>query len=137
MRDESGKFKKGSSGNPNGRPKHGHNFFAEAIAGRREDLVAKLIDLALDGDVPSLKICIDRLIPPLKAQGAPVSVDNIDGDLSLADQARALMTATVSGQIPPDTATQLINSLSALAKIIEVSELDERIRKLEERQNEK
>ncbi|MEH6552404.1 MAG: DUF5681 domain-containing protein [Pseudomonadales bacterium] len=63
-------FKKGESGNPQGRPVGTRNKTTLAalslIEGEGEQLARKAVELALDGDLPALKLCMDRLLPPAK-----------------------------------------------------------------------
>jgi hypothetical protein len=63
-------FTKGQSGNPAGKPKGAKDKRTELRALLRphaEDLVAKAVELAKAGDTTALRICIDRLIPPIRA----------------------------------------------------------------------
>lgn len=72
-----GRWKKGESGNPLGKPKGLRNKATMAteaiISGRADELVEKVVSMALNGDVTCLKACLDRLIPP-KRDG-PTTVD--------------------------------------------------------------
>lgn len=70
------KFQPGHSGNPAGRPKGALNKqskMATLLESRSEDIINKMIDLALEGDTVALRLCIERLLP--KAQPTPVTVE--------------------------------------------------------------
>jgi hypothetical protein len=127
------KFVKGQSGNPHGRPKgipdrrsHARDLF-EA---RRNDLIGKAIDLALDGDVVALRLCLDRVVPSLKPAGSSVTLPKLPNDL--AGQGRLLIDQVSRGTLTPDEAATTMSALAQLARITEVSDLERRILALEE-----
>lgn len=129
-----GKFTKGQSGNPDGRPK-GIEDKRVALRSLLEPhavkLVAKVVELAKEGDTTALRICIDRLIPALKARDAPFTLAAASG--SLADQGKAVTKALFGGDLTPDEAVTAIGVLAAQARIVEVDELTRRVGELEER----
>ena len=57
--------------NPNGRPKGSMNKFTalsrELMSTKGPEIVQKVVDLALEGDRTCLKMCMDRIIPTIKA----------------------------------------------------------------------
>src|SRR3954463_15311418 len=62
-----GRWGKGTSGNPAGRPHGSRNqsilFFQELLNGEGEALIRKGIELSMNGDTRALSICWDRLLP--------------------------------------------------------------------------
>ena len=57
--------------NPEGRPKGSENKYTalarEVMSARAPEIVQKVIDKALEGDVHCLKLCLDRILPVHKA----------------------------------------------------------------------
>ena len=132
--EEDTRFKPGQSGNPAGKPKGTKNrttVMAQALLeGEAETLVRKLIELAKEGDRQALKVCIDRLCPPMKAQAAPFKV-HIPETGSIADIANSFIKAAANGLLPPDVALQMVSAVGTLARVVEIDELKERLAALE------
>jgi len=97
----------------------------------RDALVEKAVELALGGDTQALKLCLERLIPPLKAVEMPVQAQ-IQGD-SLTDQARSVVSLASTGEHSLQEVTGLMQAINSMARIIDVDELERRITTLEER----
>lgn len=125
-------FKKGESGNVNGRPpgtSHGATL-RRAIESRSTELIEKLIEQALAGDTSASGLLLNRILPALKPQALPVSVTTPD-NAGLTAQGTAIITATLNGDIPPDIGSQLVTALSGLAKLNEVDGILQRLDRLE------
>lgn len=127
-------FRPGISGNPAGKPPGAKNratVLAQALFdGEAETLTRKIIELAKAGDMQALKVCVDRLCPPMKAQAAPVQVE-IPETENISVIANAFIKAAADGRLPPDVAAQLVSAVGTLAHIVEVDELKERLAALE------
>jgi hypothetical protein len=65
-----GKFAKGQSGNPSGKPKGRRNattiLFDELLKDNAKELIEQAIKMAKGGDGPALRLCIERLAPARK-----------------------------------------------------------------------
>jgi len=125
-------FSPGVSGNPAGRPKgSGAKFGARLLDQSSRKILRQLIDKAVAGDLKAIELCVDRLLPRLKARSVPVELPTaVRG--SLADQGRAVLEAAFTAKLDPDQAALLLASLSAQARIIETSELEQRVAALEQ-----
>ena len=119
------KFQKG---NP-GRPKGSRNKKLEFLRSSDVRLQKKLVAMALSGDIGALKIVADRIWPKLRAQAEFVEIDVTSNDLS--EQGRTIIDAGLSGKISTDVLRDLIAGLFGQAKIVELAEFEERLRKLE------
>jgi hypothetical protein len=140
MKDDEGRFKKGHSGNPGGRPLGTRNkatqIALQLLEGEAEKLSRKAVDLALDGDATALRLCLERLCAPIKER--PVILKDIPSPRSLQDLPEittALLGEITSGSILPSQAIGILKVLNAYQQQIEVAELEKRIEDLEGRLN--
>ena len=125
-----GRFAKGVSGNPAGRPKQASTAMREALKEHGLEVIDVVLEKALEGDMVACKLIIDRLCPPLKPQAAPTQI-NLPEDAGLAGTARAFVNAAASGELPSDHAAQLVQAVGSLARVTEIDELMKRVEKLE------
>lgn len=126
-------WRPGQSGNPAGRTK-GSGEVAKlraAIAQHVPEIVERLTQAALSGDVGAARLLLERVIPPLKATEEAVAVTLPEG--SLTEQGRAVLGAVAGGKVAPAHGTGLLNALGTLAKLTEADELERRVAALEER----
>lgn len=131
VRDNAGRFAKGSSGNAKGRPA-GRTAAAQLRAALTQvaPAVAKaMVRAALNGDVAAGKAILGATLPPLRAGDDAVNIEFPRGGLSA--KAKGVLAAVEEGQIGTAQAVDLINAMAALARIVEVDELERRIEALE------
>jgi len=129
-------FRPGRSGNPNGRPKGSRNATTLALEslldGQAKALTQKAVDLALSGDLIALRICLDRILPVRKNRPIEFVLPTIE---SIADAPKAIaaITAAVArGEITVTDAADVSRLVETYVRAIEASDLDKRLRTLEE-----
>lgn len=123
-------FQKGKSGNPSGKPrgaKDKRTALRSLLEPHREALVKVAVDKALGGDGAALRICLDRLIAPIR--GNPVSIGNLSGTLS--ERGDQVMEAIANGNISAEEAASLMSVIQMQARIIEADEFDKRLAAVE------
>lgn len=126
-------FKKGQSGNPSGKKRGTLNKrakLAKLFEPHAENLINKTVELALDGDVNALKLCLERLIPKITSlvqfDMNEIDIEHID-NLSLIG--KNIVSAIATGNISPEDGQKLMAVLDAQRKLLEHVDLS---RKLEE-----
>jgi len=94
------------------------------------ELVAKLVEMAKDGDTTALRICMDRLLPAAKAKDDPVSLPTLTE--SLAGNSRAVIKALGEGELTPEEAVTVLQALATQVRIIEADTIEKRLAALEQ-----
>ncbi len=131
------RFKPGQSGNPKGKPpgtRHKATMAAQLLLdGEGEALTRKAVEMALDGDMAALRLCLERLLPPSRER--PVSLDLPDTSTSEGiDKAiGAILKAVSEGELLPGEGTVLSRILETRRKALETYELEQRIVALEKK----
>ena len=129
-------FQKGQSGNPKGRPRGSRNkvtLIAQALLdGEAEALVRKVIQLALEGDLTCLRICLERLVPPKKDAPIDFSVPEMSSVADIPKLFASVAATLDEGGITPSEARTLIDMADVFHKLLEVAELEPRISALEQ-----
>ena len=136
MPGEGRPFAEGQSGNPAGRPKgarHRTTLAMEALLeGEAEALTRRAIELALDGDGPALRLCLDRLAPVRKDRHVIFDLPAIDTTADLPKATHALLQAIAAGELTPSEAADIGKAVDAHVRAIEVTDIHERLARLEE-----
>ncbi|WP_256345643.1 DUF5681 domain-containing protein [Pseudomonas sp. PD9R] len=122
-----GKFAPGYSGNPGGRSGQTQAIRAQLAAGA-DAVTRKVLAAAKKGDMQACRLILERLVPPLKPTSEPVQFELDDTDLPSA--AQSIMRAIAGGHLAPDQGKSLIEGLGAVARVIEVAELQKGIEEL-------
>jgi hypothetical protein len=129
-----GRFEKGVSGNPRGRPMGSRNnatLACEALLeGQAEALTQKAVDMALAGDTVALKICIDRIFPVRRDRPVSFPLPPINCARDAADIAAAIAQAVAAAHITPSEAAEIGKVIEIYVKAYERAELDDRTARL-------
>lgn len=131
-RTEKGQFAAGKSGNPAGRPKGALGRATKwrmALEPHGDQLFKVAVDHALSGDMAALKLCLERISPPVKPTSDPIEF-SLQGS-TLSEKAESVLQAIADGVIDVDSGRKLIGAISDLGKIIEVDSILERLEALE------
>jgi len=129
------KFVPGQSGNLKGRPKGVSKRlqFSKLLEPHAEVLVAKAVELAVQGDVNSLRLCIERLIP--KAKEEAIEFNLPEGNLSSSDTLLKLNTKIMEqvarGEISLEESERLSALVDSQSKLIQVTTIAAQIEEVQ------
>jgi hypothetical protein len=130
-------FKKGTSGNPSGKPKGARNkatLAAEVLLdSESEKLTRKAIELAMSGDTTALRLCLERILPPRKERLAILNLPPVKTSKDILKCLSVIIYETGKGKIDPQQAQLLSGILETHRKAIETADLETRLSILEEK----
>jgi hypothetical protein len=132
-------FEPGKSGNPAGKLKGTRNRATMAVEalldGEAETITRKAIELAKDGDLTALRLCLDRIAPPRKDRPVLFELPPVSSAADVAKAAAALLEAVAVGDLTPAEASELGKLIEAYIKALEATDFAERLTKLERMTN--
>lgn len=135
------RFRKGQSGNPDGRPvgsRHKATIAAETLLdGEAEALTRKAVDMALAGDATAMRLCMERLLPPRRDRPLAFTLPPLKTTADLAPAIAAITSAVADGQVTLPEAADLSRMVASFGEAIKTLDLEDRLSKLERAQEAK
>jgi hypothetical protein len=95
----------------------------------------RAIQLAKEGDLTALRLCLDRIAPPRKDRPVLFELPPITSAADAVQASAALVAAVAEGELTPSEAGELGKLVEAYVKALEATEFDERLDKLERMTN--
>jgi hypothetical protein len=126
---------KGVSGNPRGCPTGSRHRVTRAIEellnGQATGLTRKAIQMALEGDIGAMRLCLDRLAPAPRDKPIDFPMPPIRNAEDAAEATALVLAAVTSGKITPIEAVSLSRLVETYIKAAETHALEARVARLE------
>lgn len=140
-RDGRGRFSKGKSGNPRGKPQGRRNLATEAVQalleGEADALTRRAVQIALTGEgreaVLALKLCLERLAPAPRDRAIQVELPAVCDATTVTDALSAILDAVAKGIVTPTEGNTLSGLVELIGRAWEREALEDRIAALESR----
>jgi len=126
------RFQAGQSGNPSGR-KPGTGCVQKLralIEADLPDIIKSMAENAKAGDSTAANLLISRVLPPARPEQRSV---NLPLSSDPATSAATIIQAVANGSISPDVANTLLDSVAKLQAVIQIPELENRLKLIEEK----
>lgn len=94
-------------------------------------MTRKAVELALDGNLAALRLCLERLLPPRKERPLAITLPKVGAADDLPKLTAALLSAVGCGELTPGEAAALSALVANHGKALELTELEKRITVLE------
>jgi hypothetical protein len=127
-------FQPGNPGKPKGARNRVTRAVDELLNGDAEKITRKAIEMALGGDTVALRLCLDRLCPARRDRPVMFALPAIDTVADIVKTSAALLEAVACGELTPSEAAELSKLVEAHVKAIELTDIHERLARLEEQQ---
>jgi hypothetical protein len=98
-------------------------------------ITSKAIELAKNGELTALRLCLERIIPPRKDRPVNFDMPEIKTPSDALLAATAIVRAVAGGDLTPSEAAELSKAVDSFARIAETADLAERIKRLEQMAN--
>ena len=129
------RFRPGESGNPGGRPKGSRNKATLAIEalldGEGEQITRKAIELAKDGDMGAIRVCMDRIAPPRRDRHVQFALPKMKKASDAVGASAAIVEAVSGGELTPLEGGELMKVVDSYARTLQVSDFESRLERLE------
>jgi hypothetical protein len=125
-------FKPGNRGRPPGSKNKTTRIVEQLAEGQAEQLVQKVMELALAGDVSCLRMMLDRLCPPRKGQPVNIVMPPINTSQDVLPAIASIWTAICDGRLTPEEAGALSIVVDRTIQAIELHDITKRVAALEE-----
>lgn len=131
-----GRFEKGTSGNPTGRPHGSRNrstvLMQALLDGESESLTRKAIERGLDGDPYALRICMARLLAPLRDRPIELSLAPIENIQQIPAAMSTVLEAVGKGIITPSEGEKVTQMLERQLNVLTIADLECRMEQAEQ-----
>jgi hypothetical protein len=128
-------FAKGNGGRRPGSKNKSSLILAGLLDGDKEELVRKGLELALAGDVVTLKFCLERTLP--RERVITIDLPKMETADGAVDALATIMAAVCAGKITPGEGSHLAALVNSYARAIDIArscQQDGRIRDADKRE---
>lgn len=136
-----GRWPKGVSGNPQGKPRGTRHAALKALdaigADGAAEVMAAVVKAATEGDMRAADILLRRLWPERKGRPVPVALPPITDATAMVAALAAITAAVGEGELSPEEGQAVATILETQRRAIETVELDQRITALEAQSKDK
>lgn len=126
------RFQPGNPGKPKG-ARHKTTLAMEALLeGEAEALTRKCVDKAMEGDMTAMRLCLDRLAPARRDRPVPFSLPPVETVQDAKGVLALLLGSVAAGELTPAEANDVARLVDSYVEAVKVTDLAERMDKLEE-----
>ena len=130
-RNTDGKFSDGNAGRPKGSRNKATIAIEGLLEGQAEALTQTAISKALEGDSIALRLCMDRIAPPMKDRPVVFSLPRMHGAMDASEAAGSVLNAVGDGTLTPIEGTRVMGLIDSYRRTLELTDIEYRLKALE------
>ena len=130
-RNTDGKFTSGNSGRTKGSRNKTTIAIESLLEGQAEALTQTAISKALGGDSIALRLCMDRIAPPMKDKPVVFPLPRMHGAMDASEAAGSVLSAVSEGTLTPIEGTRVMGLIDSYRRTLELTDIEQRLHQLE------
>ena len=130
-RNTDGKFSNGNVGRPKGSRNKATIAIESLLEGQAEALTQTAISKALEGDSIALRLCMDRIAPPMKDKHVVFPLPNMRDAMDASQAAGSVLSAVSDGSLTPIEGTRVMGLIDSYRRTLELTDIEQRLHALE------
>jgi hypothetical protein len=103
----------------------------ELLEQEAEQLVDKVVKMALAGNIAAIRLCLDRLVPMRRNELLLYQMPSMQKAADAVSAMARITSAAVAGDITPDEAAKLAKVISHYVNTLEATDFEDRLSQLE------
>jgi hypothetical protein len=131
-RNTDGKFTDRNAGRPKGSRNKATIAIESLLEGQSEALTQVAISKALDGDSVALRLCLDRIAPPMKDKPVIFPLPQMRDAMDASQAAGSVLSAVSEGNLTPIEGTRVMGLIDSYRRTLELTEIENRLKVLED-----
>jgi hypothetical protein len=130
-RNTDGKFLNGNVGRPKGSRNKATIAIESLLEGQAEALTQTAISKALEGDSIALRLCMDRIAPPMKDKPIVLPLSRMQGAMDASEAAGSVLNAVGDGTLTPIEGSRVMGLIDSYRRTLELTDIEQRLQALE------
>ena len=130
-RNTDGKFSDGNGGRPKGSRNKATIAIESLLEGQAEALTQTAISKALEGDSIALRLCMDRIAPPMKDKPVVFPMPRMHGAMDASEAAGSVLSAVSEGTLTQIEGTRVMGLIDSYRRTLELTDIEYRLKALE------
>ena len=130
-RNTAGNFTSGNSGRPKGSRNKATIAIDSLLEGQAEALTQTAISKALGGDSIALRLCMDRIAPPMKDKPVVFPLPKMRDAMDASEAAGSVLSAVSDGTLTPIEGTRVMGLIDSYRRTLELTDIEQRLLALE------
>ena len=130
-RNTAGQFSAGNSGRPRGSRNRVTLAIDSLLEGQSDALTQTAISKALEGDSIALRLCMDRIAPPMKDKPVVFPLPRMHGAMDASEAAGSVLSAVSDGTLTPIEGTRVMGLIDSYRRTLELTNIEQRLQSLE------
>ena len=123
-RNTDGKFTDGNGGRPKGSRNKATIAIDSLLEGQAEALTQTAISKALDGDSIALRLCMDRIAPPMKDKPVVFPLAQMRDAMDASKAAGSVLSAVSDGTLTPIEGTRVMGLIDSYRRTLELTDIE-------------